>query len=88
MFIRLEARLPVVQFKKEKILRNQLIKLFQLRFVPTQVSMKGRTLVQNSNSLLMLANFLSVWAGPNGPAVTKKLFQMESPVFKGLKYKT
>ena len=46
MFIWLEVRLPVIQFQKEKIPRNQLTEHFQLcRVIPIYVSMKGPTLV-------------------------------------------
>ena len=45
MFIRLKARLPVVQFQKETISRNQLTELFPLRVVPLKVRIKGRTLI-------------------------------------------
>ena len=58
MSIQLEAQLPVVQFQKENISRNQFSELFQLRVVPIQVSTKGRTLVHLlSSSLLPDENF-------------------------------
>ena len=46
MLIRLEARLPVVQFQKENISCNQLIELFQLRVVLMKVSIEGCALTK------------------------------------------
>ena len=38
------ARLPVVQFQKEKYPRNQLTEIYQIRVEPVKVRYKGRTL--------------------------------------------